>query len=496
VLGASPFEVKSYGAVKDNEKAAARLLPSLILDQFSSGYIRTIPPTEAENRSLKALRTAQQSLFLELSGEIKKRDVIVLDNRNPRTIKKKIAEAEKIIAGIKQKIDDNQKEIQKLLPGFDSAALDDTKKEFFLIRLFRKKKPVNQDAPITEEAVSIWKEDEHSLFTANKDSRGNLLTGAALEKALGDAKINGYITGTIMVQDEFAAVQVELRVYPGGELLGTALEIGRITDTALLSRSLIYALLPHIVHNIPAFLQFEVYPEEIRETIHIAVDDTVLLEIPEAFPVQSGIHDISFDAPGYTGENLSISLDGGQTYRVRVELTSKILEAITLALKNEAAGMFLVNAAPLGPSPVPVEITGQQALGRFDGEEGHAGYFTIPDAASKSPPGTTWIVNPNTTDISAKIELSRKIMYASYSAFMVSLPVTFYCLGEYTQHRNGWALRQVEQSELNRWESYQNLAIGTSVALFGNFLVQLFVYLYRANAIIPVNAVAPKPARR
>jgi hypothetical protein len=320
-----------------------------------------------------------------------------------------------------------------------------------------------------------------------------LLAGTDLEKAITGAKINGLITGKIMVQDEYAAVSAELRVFPGGTLLGSTMEIGRLADSSSLVRSLYFSLLPYIVNSLPAILQFEVYPPEIRDTVYINIGDTVLSEIPDSYSVQSGVRQISFDADGYDAESLSINFEGGATYLIRVELHEKKLNAISLSLKQEALGLFLINAKTLEGAPVSVETSGKTVLGRFDPEDGLPGYFVVPAVAASSRQ-KDWVVKPNTADISARIETSRKIMYASYSAFIVSLPVAFYFWGEYTKYNNAAYIMPTSENiaAWHDWENYRNIATGATIVLGVNFFAQLFVYLYRANAIVPATATIEK----
>jgi hypothetical protein len=481
VLAASPFEVTSYTTVKASEQAAAALLPSLILDQFSSGFIRTIPLSETQARELATLKKAQQALFLQLTAAVKKRDAVVFENRNPRTVTKKIAEEEKKIAEIKKQLDKNTQEINTYLPEFaDETIVEETRPSFFT-RIFRKK-TVKEDAGASPETIAIWKNDMQAL-----------LSGTELETAKKAATINGLLTGKIRAQDEYAAVSVELRAYPGGELLGSAMEIGRLADSSAIVRSLYFSLLPHVVNSLPAVLQFEVNPSEIRDSVHITIGDTVLLEIPDSYTVQSGVRQISFDVEGYEIESIAANFEGGQTYRISVAMHEKRLNAISLSLKQEALGIFIINANTFEGMPISVETSGRTMIGRFYPEEGLPGYFVIPDNAASSGQDN-WTVKPNTSDISARIELSRKIMYVSYSAFIVSLPVLFYFLGESAKYNvTAYVTPTSENIDTWRaWDEYKNYAIGATATLAINFFAQLFVYLYRANAIVPSTATAAK----
>jgi hypothetical protein len=395
--------------------------------------------------------------------------------------KKKIAEEEKKIAEIKEKLDKNTQEMNALLPEFAAETLVEETRPSLFTRIFRKKN-TQETGSAAPESVAIWKNDMQAL-----------LSGKELETAKKDAKINGLITGKIMAQDEYAAVSAELRAFPGGEVLGSAMEIGRLADSNSIVRSLYFSLLPHIVNSLPTILQFEVYPPEIRDTVYITIGDTVLSEIPDSYSVQSGVRQISFEAEEYEVESLSMNFEGGATYLISVELHEKRLNAISLSLKQEALGIFLINAKTLEGMPVSIETSGQTMLGRFDTEDGLPGYFVVPDGAASSGQAN-WTVKPNTTDISARIETSRKIMYVSYSAFIISLPVLFYFWGEYTKYNVAAYVTPTSDNidTWHEWEDYKNIATGATITLGVNFLAQLFVYLYRANAIVPSTATIKK----
>jgi hypothetical protein len=111
----------------------------------------------------------------------------------------------------------------------------------------------------------------------------------------------------------------------------------------------------------------------------------------------------------------------------------------------------------------------------------------------------SWTINPKSRNVSARIETARTIMYASYAAALVSLPVLFYVLGEYTQYNNGWIIaankgNMAKSDELraqaDQWQNINTVCIGVTSALTVNFIVQLVIYLVRANAVIPEEAKA------
>jgi len=75
--------------------------------------------------------------------------------------------------------------------------------------------------------------------------------------------------------------------------------------------------------------------------------------------------------------------------------------------------------------------------------------------------------------------------------------VLFYTLGEYTQYNNGWILAynrgDVSKSDelraqTEKWQTINNISVGVTSTLAVNFLVQLIIYLVRANEVLPEEA--------
>ena len=88
------------------------------------------------------------------------------------------------------------------------------------------------------------------------------------------------------------------------------------------------------------------------------------------------------------------------------------------------------------------------------------------------------------------IDKRRKIMYASYSLFMVSLIPTFYTYGNYQNYVNLYKNYQVDYETAKKWQDATNvtriISIGAGV-LWGYELVR---YLIAANSVLPQNAKA------
>ena len=108
VLASQEFKIKNKN-IKESESQLTKVLPQLILEQFSENGLRLISSEEELDRELYKLQTERLSLFLQLSKEEKARDALVLSKATPSELKKALSEAGKKIEDIESKISENLK---------------------------------------------------------------------------------------------------------------------------------------------------------------------------------------------------------------------------------------------------------------------------------------------------------------------------------------------------------------------------------------------------
>jgi hypothetical protein len=486
VIAAAPFSITGRQRVTTK---AETLLPTYILDQLSGDHNHQVSQEEHIKRKLALLQTQQQALFLELSAAIRKRDAAVLESPRTSTVRKTIAAEEKKIKETKAKLDTNTHEIRLLQPGYVS---DIAVPLTFKTRRVLAKQRKAADTGESIEKVTLWKDNSDTLYTAYRGSDGKPVDGALLEKALTTEKINALITGSISVQDEYAAVTVELRRYPGGQLLATAMEIGQITNVGDLAQVLAFDLMPGVESMRPATLIFNL-DENMPKNFTVSVDSNIFSDtaIPDRYPVAAGVHQVSFEAEGYKTESLSMDFAADTTYRVGVRMEQETLNAISLNLRTESKGFFLINGVTHDSPSEEVKVGNNALLGRFDPETEEdasaiPGYFVVPAAAATSS-SRDWTVNPFQQDVSANIEKARKSLYFSYTLLMMSVPVLFMTMGEsYNYSRapdsaNTWT--QIMGSNITYYS-----AIGVTATLGVNFIWRLIRYMRSANPVIPVVA--------
>ena len=82
------FTRNQTGSVADG---IAYMFPSRILEKLSSNLYRTVELEESAQRELYKIRQERNSLFLQLSSAVKKRDSLVLTNTGKKDLELKLA---------------------------------------------------------------------------------------------------------------------------------------------------------------------------------------------------------------------------------------------------------------------------------------------------------------------------------------------------------------------------------------------------------------------
>jgi hypothetical protein len=255
----------------------------------------------------------------------------------------------------------------------------------------------------------------------------------------------------------------------------------------------------------------------------IYVDERVYTSVPEEITLQGGIHTIGFEAKGYRAESFTMNFSGDKTYVVHAQLNEEIIDTIALSLRQQIQGAFYINSFEVkpteakdseetarseSPAAIVIEAKNSTVFGQFVHSDGNSSYFYVPPVDFQrgifggvrfGAAAQAVTINPQNIDVNKRIKTSRNIMYASYAAAMISLPILFYSIGEYTQYNNGWILAYNRQDfarsdslkkDAEKWQTIQNVCIGISAGLAANFVAQLIIYLVQANKVLPEEAKA------
>lgn len=525
-LGIMEFSFKQKQNRGESTAKAAQVLPQLIVEQFSSENIRTIPQKERLDRRLKELQTERISLFLQLSKEYKTRDSLVLSTNSPRKLEKEIRKQMEKIRDIEIKINDNldeaKKEIDAAAPKIDhdEAAHADIKNKndkkalpgFPLKLPFSFFKHNEEDEIITENVV-LYKGDSTALFAPSEKSSEAGFTSWDFEQEVTGAKINGLITGEITCYGDYCSVTTNLRIYPGGQIFGTVQEVGLLTDLMPLADSIARNLDSKIANALPIMIDFDISPKEIAKDTKIMIDGIVfsLTKTDGSFDNKiikdSGIHHINIEAPGYENLTFTYSFTDDNMFFVHANLVPKVHGTAHIKLKKYRDGIFHtygLNQAPVTkeePS-AKLDVNGKSVLGVFavpkqsddDSDSSNIAFFRIPE--NQAFDGAYLLVNAKPFDRAANIDKRRRWMYTAYTALICSLPFTFYYKGEFTAENFANSQGRGDYDRLRNLQNRSNICAGISAACGVWTAIELVRYLWAADRVLPAKTKIDKKSMK
>ena len=509
VIAAQQFSFTQKASQSESAEQASSALPQLILEQIATGSNRVLPESEVLDRTLDTLQTERISLFLQLSKEVKTRDSLVLTTESKRNLESKIKAEEEKIAEIQAKIDENLKktdeEIQNAAPKIQREEKIAQGQEEFVEKNEGRHFPFpffwNEEEEKTSENVALYKNDATTLFKPSENALSEGFDSRSFSKEVTGAKINALISGTITVFGDYAAVTVELHVYPGAKVMGSVTEVGTISNLIPLSQRLVRALTPKIANSLPVTLRFAVQPENLR--CSVVVDDMVYPQIPEQIVVDAAIHTISISAKGYETATINYKFNGNDVYMIEAHLVPAVSAVAKLRLKKFQDGVFYARA--LESLPVhdkedrpELLINGKSVLGIFsttpaadmEDAESLSAFFYIP--ATRVQEDINYVINAKPFDRAANIDKRRRWLYTSYTALLLSLPATFYCYGNFTAVNNAYNQDRSTYEEALKWQSRTYTTMAVTGACGAWMVWELVRYLKAANDTLPARAKKEK----
>lgn len=502
VLAAEKFTLSQKNSSASFESINSTL-PSLILEQLSENLERAPRGREKLDRSLYELQKTRLDLFLQLSKEVKARDSILLNDYSPRKLKMKLKESEKKISEIQKKIDENllavknenekyafqieeDEERKKRIE--EGLVVEEKQEKNKFAELFREMAKNSSDGPVIEN-VSLYQNDFTKFFDAGEEKRSQGYSSYAFEKACVDAKINGLLTGTVTVYGSYVSCAVSLYQYPGGRLIGSAVDVGSVENLRLLAVALALQITPRIADSMPVFLDISVSPEDALKKLSVTIDGIVYRSISRPIIVQSGVHTVVFASEGFDTVSSTYGFSGSRNFKIDVEMKETKNGEVKIRLQKPYSGDIFGNGI-FGGSVSPenpfgtVKVNNRNVLGHFVDSGGSTADFLIPAKLLKD--GDFLSVNAKPFDRSDYIEKRRRWMYASYSALIVSLVPTFYVYG------NSFAKSQaynsnfdISYNEAKSWQTASNVMIGVSATAGAFFVYELIRYLVAAENVLP-----------
>ncbi len=525
-LGVMEFSFKQTQKRAESYEKAAQVLPQLIIEQFSNENIRTIPQKELLDRKLKGLQTARLTLFLQLSKEYKTRDSLVLTTIKPKKLEKELKTQMQKIRDIELQIDENLESVKKTIDEFapkiardqaiaEGKKVEDEKKSsgFFPFQLPFPFFHENEENKVVSENVSLYKNDSTTLFKPSDKSIEAGFTSWDFEQEVTSAKINGLITGEITCYGDYCSVTTSLRIYPGGQILGSVTEVGLLSDLMPLANSIARNLDAKIANALPVLLEFEIEPRELAPDAKIMIDGIVFSirrsdgTIENKIVDESGIHLITIEIPGYESLSFTYSFTGDSRFLIHANLVPKVSGVANIRLKKYRDGVF--HTYGLLQSPVTkdqpwakLEVNQKSVLGVFSvpkenddqSDSDNIAFFRIPEENAFD--GAKLFVNAKPFDRQANIDKRRRWMYTAYTALICSMPFTFYYMGEFRTENTAYAQGRGDLSRLKDLQTRSNITVGITAACGVWALVELVRYLWAADRVLPAKAKVDKKAMK
>jgi hypothetical protein len=484
-LAAQKFRFRTTGSLAPFEEAESSLLPQLILENISQGLYRTPLPDEILNRKLDTLKTERTSLFLQLSGEIQKRDAIVFEESSAESFKKAVAAQNKKIQDIQVKINENVATAEKLSQEYSSDGAPATgAPDARQIPFFGPAGKKDEQKPL---AVVLYNDSYTALYEPPAAVSQHEYGGFEFANDIRSKKIDGLITGIIKNYGDYAAVTVTLRLYPGALEAGTVTEIGLLSDTAALAKNIVYSLVPLLSNSLPVTLQFDIQPPEALPGLRLMLDDRAFNSVPDHVVVPSGIHTVSFESDGYDLQRITYNFSGGGRFFVSV-LLQKTTEKDLVLFFPDVMGAVYPDGVYTGETGtekhgISVRVNGKPVIGEFRDAENKSAFFYIPSNLQRT--GAQLSVSVDTYDRAADIEKHRRKMYLAYSILISSLPASFYAYGNFNSKVNAYNDGREDYDEVLKWQTYSRTAVGFSVAAGIWFSYELIRYLFSVDQVLP-----------
>ena len=482
IVGAQKFSFtrNQTGSVAEG---LAQTFPSLILEKLSTNMYRNSDLDEKTQRELYKLRQERNSLFLQLSSEVKKRDSLVLEKTSRSELNRKLEEAEKKIEDVKAKLQKNLDD-QSLLT--DSA--------------FDNKNYFSQNQNNTIEKIALYKKDITALFIPSSSLENYDYKSQAFEKEVVNANINCLITGQITAYDEYLSLTVQTYLYPGAKLTSTITEIGTVDEADLISSNIVRQLAPVITNSLPVRIKIRVTSPAQKDTFKTYIDDVLYNSIDEEFIIDSGIHHIQFIAEAYETAGTNYYFEGNKYYDINVNLEPVKEKTIYFESKSLFDGDFLINgqqADKLSDNKAKIIINENAILGQFITQDNLSAFLYVPE--EKLYDGALYSAKVKPLNHSDYIEKYRRRMYLSYSVLVTSLVPAIATKGRLQSYVNLFndsdriqilkdqGLLDQRFREAKIWNTSAIVCTGISVAAGAWFIFELCRYFNAANSVLPAN---------
>lgn len=495
IIAAQSFEINDN---KDSVKnSLCDFFSSAILENLGSSLNRNVVPDEKYARAEYDYQNEILSLFLQISSEYKKRDALILQNYSERELKKNLKSENEKISELEQKLEEKLEERDKAkLEAEKNMQLvqegnyeqedfsSEGKKWLYLFKnLF-----VDDKTLVEQEAISFYKNDVTSLFKPSETALKNGIESYDFQKEINSAKINTLITGKIAIYGDFLSVTANAYLFPSAKKIVSVMEVGRMEETEAIAASLARKLVPYLTNAFPVEIELFVSPQT---DYKFYLDDVLQRQIENKFMIDSGTHTIQILADGFSPATTTFRFEGNRRYKIEVNLEQMQNAFVYLMQKNPSDLEVFASGEKVqtvNNQYSKIKINGNSVLGMFSTPDDFSSFFYIPKEVALSDEVVK--INPKIKKDKDYIDKRRKIMYASYSALIVSLIPNFVCQGEFQNYNGVYKILKTEDSYNSavKWANASNICSGISIGCGVFFAYELVRYLISANSILPKKA--------
>lgn len=474
-------------------------LPSSILEKIGEDLYRNVLVSESLERTRFKLRTERQSLYLQLSAEYKKRDLIFLEDYSEKKLKQMLKAEDKKIQEIEKSLEKNlqslreaeenalkEEEVEEKKSAVDSEDENQFMKFSHLIKKIFKE----DDSFASLEKISFYKNDVYSLYNPSEKAKTAGYESGTFSKELYSAGINTLVTGVFSLYGDYISVSVSLYLYPEAKKIGSVMEVGNIQDIELLANSLAGQLVPLFTNALPVKISVALEPAEVNAKKQLYIDDVLQRSDLSEITLESGRHSFQITAEGYEDLSFSEYFEGNSEYKIEITMTARTEGEIQIGLISPLEGSLYINgekADMISPQKYIIQLNGSHALGEFISADEETAFFYIPDSLYIN--SSMVKIKPKPMDREKYIDTRRKWMYASYSLLMVSLIPTFYTYGTFLNKvklYNDYDMISYEKA--SKWQQASRICTGVSIACGVFWGFELVRYFMAANSVLPQKA--------
>ncbi len=446
-IAVAEFEEKNLDKTHQIYKT---IVPQMFLFYLGEGGKRLVPFEEKKLRAVMKASEKKLSLIKERAKLVSEKDDLFLSIEDESAKTKKQKELEKKI---------KQKEKEIYYAGIDIRIEEN--------KFFTAEEPKN---------LKLWK-DGSDLYKYNKN--------ANLAEALDKEKISALLSGTVRDISGYVVVSVKLdtglaRIPP--REFSDAGPYEAVEEIVKNISSQIYGV---IQNTKEVKITFDITPKDAK----VYIDNKKISDFSKPINLYEGAYQVSASAENYLEASAKINLKGINAYKLKINLKKVDTSQIGFNLKNTDPILFYkTQYASTLPGIITVPKT--KSILEFENKGVHSFGLLEGGKLGSHEHIQNMIVKLNKKSVKESVELHRKIMYWSLGALYISLPFTmitkFQLEDRYRAVLDSKLPRTQEEADrINRAFIIHSTFQGISIALGVNYLIQLIIYLVKADRALP-----------